>query len=428
MDRMMSQMSKVSLKGTEEEETAPLLDRSCGGFQYEGGSRLVEHEHMQLQFEFAVQENVFELHYLNHQGVEHYAGKSAATDGSFVMSYIGDDSGSVEGDRNRAPHARLLVRTKLGTSEYTLAHWVEASTTPKLRPMGSHSEMFASPPSMRRLQSGSELTRSSSEKEKGVKRKNQKHSLKHMLSTFLPKLSSKHCVAVPPADIAKLSRTLARFHQSQLITCYKFGIMLALQGQVDEDEIMRNRHPTPAFSRFLSLLGDKVKLSGFSGFRGGLDNRGDDTTGEYSIHTIYEECEIMFHVATMLPYTEDDPQQIAKKRHIGNDIVVLIYKEGDTPFPASIITSNFNHIFIVVSEDPDTPDHYRIAVAKKDGVGRFGPSLPYPPLFHRDHIRSILLTKMINAEWAAYRSPEFDHKNRRTRQMLIDDMCSDYLS
>jgi hypothetical protein len=29
---------------------------------------------------------------------------------------------------------------------------------------------------------------------------------------------------------------------------------------------------TPAFDEFLSLLGDKVRLRGFSGYRGGLDN------------------------------------------------------------------------------------------------------------------------------------------------------------
>jgi hypothetical protein len=36
--------------------------------------------------------------------------------------------------------------------------------------------------------------------------------------------------------------------------------------------------------------------------------------------------------------------QIQKKRHIGNDIVVLVYKEGKTPFSPDIIKSCFNRM------------------------------------------------------------------------------------
>ena len=69
----------------------------------------------------------------------------------------------------------------------------------------------------------------------------------------------------------------------------------------------------------------------------------------------------MFHVSTLLPYFEADEQkvysfdilsqcylfaknikQIERKRHLGNDIVVIIYKEGSTLFPPSICKSVFN--------------------------------------------------------------------------------------
>ena len=35
-----------------------------------------------------------------------------------------------------------------------------------------------------------------------------------------------------------------------------------------------------------------------------------DMTGAYSVHTIYEGHEIMFHVSTMLPYSKDNKQQV----------------------------------------------------------------------------------------------------------------------
>lgn len=50
----------------------------------------------------------------------------------------------------------------------------------------------------------------------------------------------------------------------------------------------------------------------------------------------------MFHVSTYLPYTPLDPQQVERKRHIGNDVVLIVFKEGDEPFVPTKITSNFN--------------------------------------------------------------------------------------
>ena len=35
-----------------------------------------------------------------------------------------------------------------------------------------------------------------------------------------------------------------------------------------------------------------------------------DMTGAYSVHTIYEGHEIMFHVSTLLPYSKDNKQQV----------------------------------------------------------------------------------------------------------------------
>jgi hypothetical protein len=50
----------------------------------------------------------------------------------------------------------------------------------------------------------------------------------------------------------------------------------------------------------------------------------------------------MYHVSTLLPFSADDTQQLERKRHLGNDIVVIIYKEGDTPYAPTTIRSEFN--------------------------------------------------------------------------------------
>ena len=71
----------------------------------------------------------------------------------------------------------------------------------------------------------------------------------------------------------------------------------------------------------------------------------------------------MFHVSTMIPANEDDEIQVERKRHLGNDVVVIIFKEGNQPFSPKIIRSHFNCVFIVVQKlavpsFPETTDTF----------------------------------------------------------------------
>ena len=63
----------------------------------------------------------------------------------------------------------------------------------------------------------------------------------------------------------------------------------------------------------LSLSGKRVELKGFQGFLGGLDNE-KGMTGELSVSTEYAGLEIMFHVAPLMPYDPNDPQQVSTIR------------------------------------------------------------------------------------------------------------------
>jgi hypothetical protein len=128
---------------------------------------------------------------------------------------------------------------------------------------------------------------------------------------------------------------------------YKFGVMYSKQGQTTDDEILSNNESSAAFEMFLKILGDRVDLRGFEGYNGGLDVR-HGSTGAHSVYTKFKEHEVMFHVATLLPYVEGDQQQLEKKRHIGNDVVVIVFQDGDTPFQPDLIKSFFNHVFVVV--------------------------------------------------------------------------------
>src|SRR5690348_16110409 len=102
----------------------------------------------------------------------------------------------------------------------------------------------------------------------------------------------------------------------------------------------------------------------------------------------------MFHVSTMLPFSPENPQQLERKRHLGNDIVVLIFKEGNTSYVPNTIASDFNHVVAVVQpEMRGTRTFYRFAVGSKDGTLPCSLSvcasklLPYPMSFTRHRRR-----------------------------------------
>ena len=82
-----------------------------------------------------------------------------------------------------------------------------------------------------------------------------------------------------------------------------------------------------------------------------IDTKTEDTTGEHSIFCEYGNNQIMFHVSTMLPYSSDDMQQLERKRHIGNDIVIIVFQDGDDVFRPQAITSRQIQVFILIKPE-----------------------------------------------------------------------------
>nr|XP_045003997.1 GTPase-activating Rap/Ran-GAP domain-like protein 3 isoform X3 [Jaculus jaculus] len=210
---------------------------------------------------------------------------------------------------------------------------------------------------------------------------------------------------------------------------FKFGVLFAKDGQLTDDEMFSNEIGSEAFQKFLTLLGDTITLKGWAGYRGGLDTK-NDTTGINSVYTVYQGHEIMFHVSTMLPYSKENKQQVERKRHIGNDIVTIVFQEGEESSPAfkpSMIRSHFTHIFALVRYDQQN-DNYRLKIFSEESVPLFGPPLPTPPVF-TDHqeFRDFLLVKLINGEKATLETPTFAQKRRRTLDMLIRSLYQDLM-
>lgn len=127
--------------------------------------------------------------------------------------------------------------------------------------------------------------------------------------------------------------------------------------------------------------------------------------GLYSVYTNWRSIEIMFHVSTLLPYEKHDPQKLQRKRHIGNDIVCVVFLEADnTPFSPACIKSHFLHTFILVRPLASSsqikmtfdmqqvrvsarikrkPTRYEVSVVTRDEVGAYKPYLWEQSVFEK---------------------------------------------
>ncbi|KAM9627709.1 rap1 GTPase-activating protein 1-like isoform 16-T17 [Morphnus guianensis] len=227
-----------------------------------------------------------------------------------------------------------------------------------------------------------------------------------------------------PVLYPKASQLIVAFDEHVISNNFKFGVIYQKPGQTTEEEVFSNTEESLGFLEFLDFLGDKIQLQDFRGFRGGLDvTRGQ--TGTESVYTNFQGKEIMFHVSTKLPFTEGDSQQLQRKRHIGNDIVAIIFQDESTPFVPDMIASNFLHAYVVVQLTHGTTGDtlYKVSVTARDDVPFFGPPLPNPAIFRKSaEFREFLLVKLINAEYSCYRAEKFAKLEERTRSALLESL------
>eukprot|EP00128_Syssomonas_multiformis_P001862 Colp12_sorted_trinity150504_noHs@18102 len=237
----------------------------------------------------------------------------------------------------------------------------------------------------------------------------------------------------PDLDVSTLKRNkkaglpqeLVEIDKKQVIVNYKFGVLYSTKDQTLEEDMFNNDVASPTFQEFLNFLGDRIQLKGWQGYRGGLDVK-DDTTGKESVYTKWGGHEVMYHVSTMLPRNEKDKQQLERKRHLGNDIVMIVFNESTKPYKADTVASKQNQVIFVVS--PVGKTHYRIEVTARNGVPDFQPPLPKDNLIDRSPAsRDFLLSKLINAERASYLGPDFVTKLNRTRLVLLQNLIQTYL-
>ncbi|KAJ6233353.1 rap gtpase-activating protein [Anaeramoeba flamelloides] len=200
---------------------------------------------------------------------------------------------------------------------------------------------------------------------------------------------------------------------------YKIGVLYVKEGQTKEEQFLHNVESSKTFQDFLNIIGDKVKLSGFEGFSGGLDLL-HGSCGKESVYTEWNDFEIMFHVSTLLPYDKSNKQQVVRKKHIGNDVVMIVFLDGNVKFdPDSFVTRQI-HVIIAIRPIFKWGElKYRIEVSRRSCVPEFEPILPTPPIFDKNTLRDYLLTKVCQAERNVLVSGQFLKRYKFMRKDII---------
>ena len=187
-------------------------------------------------------------------------------------------------------------------------------------------------------------------------------------------------ILLPQEDYVQ--RALEGFDRVPTVTSHKLGVLFIGKGQTTEAEYLANTTGSTDFDRLLHGLGTEVSLEPPLRFKSqGLEFPQD---GECTIAWRDRVEEIVYLVPTMMPTNlEDDPQCIAKKAHVGNCHVNLIFNQSGIEWSLDNFRSQLNYVNIVIRPacrsrdviDPEfMPGFYRVQVLTRNDLPNVSPA------------------------------------------------------
>ncbi|TNM85420.1 hypothetical protein fugu_007691 [Takifugu bimaculatus] len=131
---------------------------------------------------------------------------------------------------------------------------------------------------------------------------------------------------------------------------HKIGVVFVGAGQVNNEvAILSNEYGSNRYAAFLTGLGKLIHLKDCDPdqiFLGGLDQYGDDGEFTYCWHD--DIMQAIFHIATLMPNRESDKGCCNKKRHIGNDFVIVVYNDSGEEYKLGTIKGQFNFVEVII--------------------------------------------------------------------------------
>eukprot|EP00127_Corallochytrium_limacisporum_P005353 Clim_evm29s203 gene=Clim_evmTU29s203 len=215
----------------------------------------------------------------------------------------------------------------------------------------------------------------------------------------------------------------------------KVGVLYARRGQKTENEFYANETGPDAFYAFCDrYLGERIKLKGFNGYKGGLDVV-NDSTGVESYYSNEPRWEVMYHVSTLLPFRATGGTQIERKRHIGNDLINIIYVdcmdvehhelgEDEVDVDISKFTSKYVQVYIVVIA---CKDGYLVSVGNRPDLTPYGPIINGKAIFYDGpQMSHFLKAKIANGTLASSMGQKFKERTRRAVKDLLQTVIAQF--
>ncbi|KIJ30192.1 hypothetical protein M422DRAFT_187467 [Sphaerobolus stellatus SS14] len=197
-----------------------------------------------------------------------------------------------------------------------------------------------------------------------------------------PSLPKAHVRTQLVTGVPQLESFLGTLKRTPVIDTHKIAILYVAPGQSAEQDILSNRHGSPAYTRFLGSIARLIRIR---------DQRdvytGDmipELDGEYAYAWWDDIVQVVYHTATIMPNVPVDPTRNYKKRHIGNDKVRIVWNDSGLPYNLHTIPSQFNFVNIIVephsmgtvaafSNDSHESEFFKITMQCMEGMPDFGP-------------------------------------------------------
>ncbi|KAI9484408.1 hypothetical protein BDB00DRAFT_148787 [Zychaea mexicana] len=184
-----------------------------------------------------------------------------------------------------------------------------------------------------------------------------------------------------------LYRDLRGLDRKQGRETMKIAVIYVGPGQEDEQSVLHNSEGSGMYNAFVNSLGWEVDIATHTGYLGGLER--NLTNGTRTNYYCSSTLEMIFHDVTKMPTETEDPKQLKKKRHIGNDHVHIVWNEHDRDYRIGTIGGDFGNAQIVVT--PMENGLFAIRVYRDPKIPYFG------PLFDRMVVSQSILGPLVRA-------------------------------
>lgn len=169
---------------------------------------------------------------------------------------------------------------------------------------------------------------------------------------------------------AKYFKSINLFDLCPPFEVHKIGVLYVGCGQENSEiDILRNRYGSMRYMNFIQNLGELVSLKTARDVNLFVDMETDGRDGNFTYVWQDDIIQVTFHIATLMPNKDHDPNCNEKKKNIGNDFVLIVYNESGEPYNINTIKGQFNYACVIV--EPLELNSNRIYIRCKENVAKF---------------------------------------------------------